>query len=305
VVIDPYQQQLIKVTATIQIGSNKEQQIVPNEYFSTKLGLAQGLIKAGGGLGGAALSLGLDAMIQKLGVSWAFRILGAITLAAGLPAAWIVKDRYPIKSASFIEWRLFRDFSFLMVFFAGAVATFALFVPAFFLPLYAYSLGLPSSTGAALLADFNFSTAIDRLVSGFSCDFIGPLNTISIAMLVNAMTMLSIWPVSDTLAPLVAFAIINGIANGSFFTSMLTAVGTLYGSARVPVTMGMIITGWTGGYFAGAPIAGYILQAYGGKNPDQWAYRPAIFYAGSMAVGAAGFVLMLRLRLSLRLFKKL
>jgi nitrate/nitrite transporter NarK len=83
VVIDPYQQQLIKVTATIQIGSNKEQQIVPNEYFSTKLGLAQGLIKAGGGLGGAALSLGLDAMIQKLGVSWAFRILGAITLAAG------------------------------------------------------------------------------------------------------------------------------------------------------------------------------------------------------------------------------
>ena len=67
----------------------------------------------------------------------------------------------------------------------------------------------------------------------------------------------------------------------------------------------MIITGWTGGYFAGAPIAGYILQAYGGKDPDQWSYRPAIFYAGSMALGAAGFVLMLRLSLSLKLFKKL
>jgi MFS family permease len=278
---------------------------VPNQYFSTKLGLAQGLIKAGGGLGGAVLSFSLDAIIQKLGVPWAFCILGFIALATGLPAAWIVRDRYPVRPTSFIEWRLFRDFSFLMVFFAGAVATFALFVPAFFLPLYTHSLGLPSSTGAALLAGFNFSTAIGRLVSGFSCDYIGPLNTIFIAMLVNAMTMLSIWPASDTLAPLVAFAIINGVANGSFFTSMPTAVGTLYGSARVPVAMGMVITGWTGGYFAGAPIAGYILQAYGGKNPDQWAYRPAIFYAGSMALGAAGFVLILRLRLSLKIFKKL
>ena len=278
---------------------------MPNQYFSTKLGLAQGLIKAGGGLGGAVLSFSLDAIIQKLGVPWAFCTLGFMALATGLPAAWIVRDRYPVRSTPFIEWRLFRDFSFLMVFFAGAVATFALFVPAFFLPLYTHSLGLPSSTGAALLAGFNFSTAIGRLVSGFSCDYIGPLNTIFIAMLVNAMTMLSIWPASDTLAPLVAFAIINGVANGSFFTSMPTAVGILYGSARVPVAMGMVITGWTGGYFAGAPIAGYILQAYGGKNPDQWAYRPAIFYAGSMALGAAGFVLILRLRLSLKIFKKL
>jgi MFS family permease len=251
------------------------------------------------------LSFSLDAIIQKLGVPWAFYMLGFMALATGLPAAWIVKDRSPVRSTSFIEWHLFGDFSFLMVFFAGAVATFALFVPAFFLPLYTHSLGLPSSTGAALLAGFNFSTAIGRLISGFSCDYIGPLNTIFIAMLVNAMTMLSIWPASDTLAPLVAFAIINGVANGSFFTSMPTAVGTLYGSARVPVAMGMVITGWTGGYFAGAPIAGYILQAYGGKNPDQWAYRPAIFYAGSMALGAAGFVLMLRLRLSIKILKKL
>jgi MFS family permease len=124
-------------------------------------------------------------------------------------------------------------------------------------------------------------------------------------MLVDAMTMLSIWSALDTLAPLVAFAIINGVTNGSFFTSMPTAVGTLYGSAGELVAMGMVITGWTGDYFAGAPIVGYILQVYGGKNPGQWAYRPAIFYAGSIALGAAGFVRVIRLWLSLKAFKKL
>ena len=86
---------------------------------------------------------------------------------------------------------------------------------------------------------------------------------------------------------------------------MPTAVGTLFHSSQLVVAVGMIVTGWAGGYFAGAPIAGYILQAYGGKNPDQWAYRPAIFYAGSIALAAAGFVLTARLRLSIMLLKKL
>ena len=168
-----------------------------------------------------------------------------------------------------------------------------------------HSLGHPWSTGAALLAGFNFSTVLGRLVSGFSCEYIGPLNTIFIAAFVKATSMLPIWSISDKFAPLIAFAIINGIANGSFCTGMPTVVGVLYGSAREPVAMGMIVTGWVCGYFTDDPIAGYILQAYGGRNPDQWAYRPAIFYTISMAVGAAGFVVMLRLRLSLKLFKKL
>ena len=113
-------------------------------------------------------------------------------------------------------------------------------------------------------------------------------------------TTLSIRPVSDTPAPPVTFAIANGIAQRPFFTGMPTAVGTLYGSAKEPVAMGMVIKGWTGGYFARGSIAGHILQAYGGKNPDKWAYRPAIFSTGSMALGAAGFALTLRLSLSLR-----
>lgn len=100
--------------------------MVPNQYFSTRLSLAQGLIKAGGGVRGAAFSLRLDTMIRHLGVPWAFQILGFMALAVGLPAAWIVTDRYPMRPTPFIDWRLFRDSSFLIVFFAGAVATFAL-----------------------------------------------------------------------------------------------------------------------------------------------------------------------------------
>ena len=60
--------------------------------------------------------------------------------------------------------------------------------------------------------------------------------------------MLAIWPVAESLAPLIIFVIVNGAANGGFFSVMPTVVGNVFGSARVGVAMGMVVTGWTGGY---------------------------------------------------------
>ncbi len=48
----------------------------------------------------------------------------------------------------------------------------------------------------------------------------------------------------------------------------------------------------------GAPIAGYLLDEYGGTDTGLQAYRPAMFYAGSLSLAAAGAVAMMRLRIS-------
>jgi hypothetical protein len=130
---------------------------------------------------------------------------------------------------------LFRDFRFIVLFLAGAIATFPLFVPPFFLPLYSNSVGLSSSAGAGLVAGFNFSSAIGRLGCGLMSDAAGPLNTLFLSLVLSAGSMLILWPVSNTLGPLIAFVIINGIANGGFFATMPTVVGNVFGSARVSV----------------------------------------------------------------------
>lgn len=59
---------------------------------------------AGSGFGGAAISFASDSLIQKLGTAWAYRILGLMTLATGLPAAWLMKERIPVERRGFIEW---------------------------------------------------------------------------------------------------------------------------------------------------------------------------------------------------------
>jgi MFS family permease len=169
-------------------------------------------------------------------------------LATGLPAACIIQQRTAVRTANFVEWSLFRNSKFVIMFVAGAIATFPLLVPPFFLPLYSSSLGLSSSTGAGLLAGFNFSSAAGRILGGWLSDKVGPLNTLLISLLLNAICMLVLWPLSTTQVPLAIFAVINGALNGMYFATTPTAVGNTFGSARVSVAFGMIVTGWGGGY---------------------------------------------------------
>lgn len=78
--------------------------VVPAQYFSKKRGLANGIVFAGGGLGGAAISFATNSLIQRVGPAWTYRALGMMTLLTGIPAAWLIKERTPIRSATFIEW---------------------------------------------------------------------------------------------------------------------------------------------------------------------------------------------------------
>ncbi|KAM0331644.1 hypothetical protein ACHAQA_003323 [Verticillium albo-atrum] len=272
--------------------------LAPAQYFKRKRGLANGIVYAGGGLGGAVMSIAANAMIEKYGVEWAFRITGIAVAVTGLPAAWLIIERTPIQATGIIDWTLFRQPNFAILFVVGMVGVFPLFVPPFFIPLYGRSMGLSSSTGAAVLAGFNFSSAIGRILSGYLCDILGSLNMLTLFLAVNALTMIALWPASTSLAPLAVFAVTNGLTNGAVFATMPTVVGNVFGSARVSTAMGMIVAGWVFGYLFGAPIAGSLLEAYGGTEVGLHAYRPAMFYAGSVTLVAMALATLMRMRIN-------
>ncbi|KAM0350988.1 hypothetical protein ACHAPU_002766 [Fusarium lateritium] len=272
--------------------------VVPAQYFKKKRGLANGIVYAGGGFGGAIMSIATNSLIEKYSVEWAFRITGLLIAATGLPAAMLIKERTPLTSNKIVDWALFRQLNFALLFFAAGIGIFPLLVPPYFLPLYSRSMGLSTGTGAALLAGFSFSSAVGRIMSGYLCDILGPINTLGAFFLGNSLTMIALWPASTTLAPLAVFAVLNGLMNGGFFSSMPTVVGNVFGSARVSTAMGMMIAGWVAGYLFGSPIAGSLLQSHGGADEGLSAYRPAMFYAGGMSAVATILTVALRLRIS-------
>lgn len=121
-------------------------------------------------------------------------------------------------------------------------------MPPFFLPLYTEALGYPSSTGASLVAGYTLASAVGRIACGYLCDKLGPINILLGSLVLSSLSMLAIWPASQSLGPLALFVVVNGLSNGGFFSTTPTVASSVFGSARVGVVMSMIMTGWVGGY---------------------------------------------------------
>lgn len=78
--------------------------VVPAGYFARKRGTAIGIIYAGGGVGGAVLSLAMEAGVRNLGVEWTFRLLGLLMAACCTPAAWFMRERQSAQRKVLIDW---------------------------------------------------------------------------------------------------------------------------------------------------------------------------------------------------------
>lgn len=65
---------------------------------------------------------------------------------------------------------------------------------------------------------------------------------------------------------------------------------SIFGSSKLNVVFGMIVTAWSPGYFAGASVAGVILQR-SGVETEPTSFIPAIMYAGVTSLVAAFLIL--------------
>lgn len=50
------------------------------------------------------MSITIEALIERFGIEWAFRIVGIIALCLMCPASWLLKERRRPKKGSFLEW---------------------------------------------------------------------------------------------------------------------------------------------------------------------------------------------------------
>ncbi|GFF56492.1 probable transporter MCH2 [Aspergillus udagawae] len=254
--------------------------ILPVQWFNKRLGTANGLVKLGGGLGATVMAIVLQTLIERVGVAWTFHAMALMSLATGVPAAMLIKERVPTHTGPSVDFSLFQNSPFSCLFTAGAIAW--------------------------IVACFNACMAIGRLSSGIACDKLGSTNTLLLAMGLNTLTMFAIWPVSSTLTLQLLFAAFNGLSNGAFFVTMPTAIARILGPGQASIGMGMAVTGWFIGDFLGSPIGGFLIQATGADHADSIGpYKPAIFYAAGTALVSTVFVLAARLKMDNSLCRKL
>ena len=172
-------------------------------------------------------------------------------------AQWIVTHPGPHLSRG-----LFRDPKFVLLFVGSGIATFPLLVPPFFIPLYANSVGASATLASGLLAIYNLSSAVGRVGFGFLGDFIGPISSLFLSLMINALSMLAIWPVSSSVAPLVVFIVVNGMSSGGFFSLIPSVVSSVYGNTRTANALAMTVSGWGFGYFFVSPFLHHVYLVF-------------------------------------------
>ncbi|GAA5998831.1 uncharacterized protein JCM10292_005731 [Rhodotorula paludigena] len=285
--------------------------MLPATYFLRRRNLATGIVFSGAGVGGAVLSIVTDQLLQRLSPAWTFRAIALIVTLPNVPAALALKSRAPRQSfrgsgVTVFDRDLFKDIKFCLLLVGTSLALFPLFVPPFFIPLYATSIGMSTSAASLLVAGFNLASGAGRIGFGLGADaYLGSLNSLSLCLLLVGTSTLVIWPLATTLPPLCVFVAINGLCAGGMFSLIPGTIASIFGSARLGTVFSMTISFWSFGYLLGSPIAGYLLEAFGGPGRGAEAYQPAIFYAGGLSLTAALLIIVVRLLQSRVLFKKL
>jgi MFS family permease len=111
--------------------------IVP-QWFDKRRGLALGLSASGSGIGGLIMPFIMNALLQKYGAGWTYRIIGFMCLVLGAIATCLVREKYPStgrkKLSDIVQWSVLRDSNLVLWCVAATITLFGYLVPFFYLP---------------------------------------------------------------------------------------------------------------------------------------------------------------------------
>lgn len=188
--------------------------LVP-QWFQEKRSLANSIGTAGSGFGGLTYSLAAHAMIENLGLPWAFRILAILAFAVNGVCSFLARDRNREVGAihQAFHKELFKKIEMYLYLVWGFFSILGYIVVVFSLASYAASVGFTSNQGSIIAAIFNrkylfsphyhntyfnqhtylVSQGLGRPVIGLFSDKIGRINIAALSSLIAALAAFFLW----------------------------------------------------------------------------------------------------------------
>jgi MFS family permease len=156
-----------------------------------------------------------------------------------------------IKCCTHTPYRFrFREPRFLAVVAATVLSTFSLFIPPYFIPLFARSMGYSQQIAIVTLAAWNLASTVGRIGAGIAADrLLGPLNSLLVCLLFMGLSSLVVWPLSQTTGVFAVYLVFNGLGCGAFFSLVPSTLGQLFGGKNTMGIVPIVWTTWFCGFF--------------------------------------------------------
>jgi MFS family permease len=255
--------------------------VIP-QWFTTKRSLANGVGAAGSGLGGLIYSLAAGAIIQRISLGWAFRILGIVSCAVNVTCALLIRDRNKAVQARHIgfDYTLFKRYEFCLLSGFGFFSMLGYIVLLFSLPNYANSIGLTAKQASVIGAVLNLGQGLGRSPIGYWSDSFGRINMAGTMTFASAVFALVIWINAHSYGVLIFYALIGGTVAGTYWAVVAPVTAEVVGLKDLPAALSITWLNLVLPDTFSEPIALEIVSRTGG-------YLGAQLFAGCMYIAAA------------------
>lgn len=269
-----------------------------SRWFTTRRGLALGIVSSGNSIGMIVISLISAYLISSYGWQNSYFILSLAAFFILIPCALLLKkppltitvppatggkhdDKAPELSLS--QATKHKSFWLLLVIlFLVSSCSYSLLthvVP------HTIDIGISPIKAASMLSLIGIGSLMGRLVMGKASDSIGSKQGFLICALLLGTTMLWLVGISN-IWMLYIFTIVFGFAFGATAPLNAALIGESFGLRHVGLIMGVIEIGWELGAASGPALAGYIFDISG-------SYSPAFMGGGIAALLATILLLFL------------
>lgn len=216
--------------------------IIP-QWFTKKRSLAAGIAAGGSGTGGLIYSLAVNAMLERFGTGWTFRILAIVQFVVNSLCALILRDRNRLTGAKtysitlrqlsrqyelwlFLGWSFFSVMGFMVIWYS--------------LDDFSRSIGLSAHQGSIVTAIMSLGQILGRPGVGYFSDVVGRMNMASFATCLSGLLCLFLWTFSQNYAATLCFALLAGTVFGAFWTVVAPLAAEVVGLEYLPSFMTVV-----------------------------------------------------------------
>ena len=250
-------------------------------YFSTKRALATGITAAGGSVGSVIYPIIFNRLQPTIGFRWATRIIAFIGLSTLAISIVVLRMRLPPpgKAHAIFDAAAWKHPPFVVFSIGLFLAFIGLYVPFFYIIVYAESLAVDEDLSFYLLSVLNAASVFGRIIPGLLADKLGSLEVLTGTALAAAIIAYA-WMAVKNIAGLVLFCIFYGFFSGAVVSLPSTVVAKLVPEMRLVGTwMGMSFSFAGLGFLIGNPMAGVIL------DPAAHRFNGGIAFNASTIIG--------------------